>query len=95
MLTCLLFFEIFQQRVAFSKATPGYNLSGKQEHEITEDVYNHLHEQTKQDDDTYDHACAVPNHSADLSDYSYIRDTAPVRPSPTEDRDDYSTLSIE
>nr|XP_034306701.1 uncharacterized protein LOC105343519 isoform X2 [Crassostrea gigas] len=79
-----------EQRVAFSKATPGYNLSGK--HERTEDVYNHLHEQTEQDDDTYDHACAVPNHSADLSDYSYIRDTATVRPSPSEDRDDYSTL---
>lgn len=78
---------------SFSKETEGYNLSRKQEDERTEDVYNHLHEQTEQDDDTYDHACAATNHSADLSDYSNIRDTTTVRPtSPSTDGDDYSTL---
>uniref|UniRef100_K1RG63 Uncharacterized protein n=1 Tax=Magallana gigas TaxID=29159 RepID=K1RG63_MAGGI len=77
---------------SFAKETPGYNLSEKQENERTEDVYNHLHEQTEQDDDTYDHACAVPNHSTDLSDYSNIHDAATFRPSPPKDGDDYSTF---
>ncbi|XP_065937871.1 uncharacterized protein [Magallana gigas] len=87
-----------KQKVAtlspFSLAeTQGYNLSSKQEDERTEDVYNHLREQTKEhDDDTYDHACAVPNHSTDLSDYSNIQDAATFHTPPSEDGDDYSTL---
>lgn len=89
---------IFQQNVAtlspfsFAKETQGYNLSSKQEDERAEDVYNHLREQTEQDDDTYDHACAVPNHSTDLTDYSNIQDAATFRTPPSEDGDDYSTL---
>nr|XP_011420901.2 uncharacterized protein LOC105323529 [Crassostrea gigas] len=77
---------------SFAKETQGYNLSSNQEDERTEDVYNFLREQTEHDDDTYDHACVVPNHSTDLSDYSNIHDAATFRPSPSEDGDDYSTL---
>ncbi|XP_065937865.1 multiple epidermal growth factor-like domains protein 6 isoform X2 [Magallana gigas] len=77
---------------SFAKETQGYNLSGKQEDERADDVYNHLHEQTEQDDDDYDHACAVTNHITDLSDYSNIHDAATFRPSPSKDGDDYSTL---
>lgn len=67
-------------------------MSSKQEDERTEDVYNHLHEQTEHDDDTYDHACAAPYHSSDLSDYSNKHDAATFRTSPSEDGDDYFTL---
>lgn len=77
---------------SFAKETQGYNLSSKQEDERTDDVYNHLHEQTEQNDDNYDHACAVNNHITDLSDYSNIRDTATFQTSPSNDGDDYSTL---
>lgn len=89
---------IFQQNVAtlspysFAKDTQGCNLLSKQDDKRTEDVYNHLREQTEQDDDTYDHACAVPNNSSDLSDYSNIHDATNVRTSPSKDGDDYSTL---
>lgn len=67
-------------------------MSSKQEDERTDDVYNHLHEQTEQDDDNYDHACAVTNHITDLSDYSNIHDAATFQTSPSKDGDDYSTL---
>lgn len=68
-------------------------MSGKQQNERTEDVYNHLHEQTEHDDDTYDHACAAPNHGTDLSEYSHSRDIATVQStSPFLDGGDYSTL---
>ncbi|XP_052680130.1 uncharacterized protein LOC128160860 [Crassostrea angulata] len=77
---------------SFAKETQGYNLSSKQEDESAEDVYNQLREQTEHDDDTYDHACAAPNHSTDLSDYSNIQDAATFRTPPSEDGDDYSTL---
>lgn len=89
---------IFQQNAAkfsvysFAKETQGYNLSSKQDDERTEDVYNYLHEQTEQDDDTYDHASAVPIQSTDLSEYSSIHDAATFRPSSSKDGDDYSTL---
>ncbi|XP_052680132.1 uncharacterized protein LOC128160862 [Crassostrea angulata] len=77
---------------SFAKETQGYNLSSKQEDERTDDVYNHLHEQKEQDDDNYDHACAVPNLITDLSDYSNIQDTATFHTSPSKDGDDYSSL---
>lgn len=68
-------------------------MSGKQQNERTEDVYNHLHEQTEHDDDTYDHACTAPNHGTDLSEYSHLRDIATVQStSPFLDGGDYSTL---
>lgn len=94
-----MFILIFQQKVAtvslysFAKETPGCNLSGKQQNERTEDVYNHLHEQTEHDDDNYDHACTAPNHGTDLSEYSHLRDVATVQStSPFLDGGDYSTL---
>lgn len=40
------------------------------------DVYNHLHEQGKQDGaDYYDHACATSDsaHIGDMGDYSHLR----------------------
>nr|XP_034306688.1 uncharacterized protein LOC105328276 isoform X9 [Crassostrea gigas] len=77
---------------SFAKETQGFNLSSKQDDKRTDDVYNHLREQTEQDDDTYDHACAVPNHSSDLSDYSNIHDATNFRTSASKDGDDYSTL---
>ncbi|XP_065937860.1 prion-like-(Q/N-rich) domain-bearing protein 25 [Magallana gigas] len=78
---------------SFAKETPGCNLPGKQQNERTEDVYNHLHEQTEHDDDTYDHACTAPNHGTDLSEYSHSRDIATVQStSPFLDGGDYSTL---
>uniref|UniRef100_A0A8W8LYI1 EB domain-containing protein n=1 Tax=Magallana gigas TaxID=29159 RepID=A0A8W8LYI1_MAGGI len=77
---------------SFAKETPEYDLSEKQENKRTDDVYNHLHEQTEQVDDTYDHACAVPNHCTGLSEYSNIHDAASFRPSPSKDGDDYSIL---
>lgn len=58
---------------SFSKETPGYK---EQENRRTEDVYNHLREETEQDDDTYDHVCVAPNYSTDLSEYSHLRDIA-------------------
>lgn len=76
---------------SFSKETQGCNLSRNQENESTEDVYNHLHEQHENDDETYDHACAAPNYSTDISDYSNLCDTATIQPSPSKD-EDYSTL---
>lgn len=76
---------------SFAKDTQGYDLSSKQD-ERTEDVYNHLREQTEQDGDTYDHACAAQNHGTDLSDYSNVHDAATFRTRPSEDGDDYSTL---
>lgn len=87
---------IFQKNVlspySFSKETQGCNLSRNQENERTEDVYNHLHEKNEKDDETYDHACAASNYSTDISDYSNLRDTATIQPSPSKDEDDYSTL---
>lgn len=77
---------------SFEKETPEYDLSEKQENKRTDDVYNHLHEQTEHVDDTYDHACAVPNHCTGLSEYSNILDAANFRPSPSKDGDDYSIL---
>uniref|UniRef100_A0A8W8LU31 EB domain-containing protein n=1 Tax=Magallana gigas TaxID=29159 RepID=A0A8W8LU31_MAGGI len=78
---------------SFAKEMPGCNLPGKQQNERTEDVYNHLHEQTEHDDDTYDHACTAPNHGTDLSEYSHSRDIATVQStSPFLDGGDYSTL---
>lgn len=75
---------------SFSKETPGYK---KQENRRTEDVYNHLREETEQDDDTYDHVCVGPNHRTDLSEYSHSRDVAAAQSTITsEDGCDYSTL---
>lgn len=51
----------------------------KQENERSDDVYNHLHEQTEQDDDNYDHAFAPLNHSTDLSDYNHLCDITSVQ----------------
>lgn len=90
---------IFQRDVAmfspysFAKETQEYNLSEKQENKRTDDVYNHLHEHTEQVDDTYAHACAVPNHCTDLSEYSNILDAATFRPSSSTNGDDYSILT--
>lgn len=87
---------IFQKNVlspySFSKETQECNLSRNQENERTEDVYNHLHEKNEKDDETYDHACAASNYSTDISDYSNLRDTATIQPSPSKDEDDYSIL---
>nr|XP_034306692.1 uncharacterized protein LOC105345467 isoform X1 [Crassostrea gigas] len=70
-----------KQNVAIEtpKETLGYNLYEKQENERSDDVYNHLHEQTEQDDDNYDHACAPLNHSTDLSDYNHLCDITSVQ----------------
>lgn len=96
-----IFMLIFQQKMAtlsihsFPKKTPGYILSRKQENERTEDVYNHLHEHTEPDGDTYmyDHACAAPNPSTDLPDYSNFRDITFDQPTSSAiDDGDYSTL---
>lgn len=39
-----------------------------------DDVYNHLHEQGKQDNvNYYDHTCATTAHNGDMSDYSHLR----------------------
>lgn len=67
-------------------------MSSNQEDERTEDVYNHLREQTEHEDDTYGYACAAPCHSTDFSDYSNIHDAATFRTQPSKDGDDYSTL---
>lgn len=41
-----------------------------------EAVYNHLHEQIKQDDDDYyDHACAASAHIGDMGNYSHVQHT--------------------
>lgn len=41
-----------------------------------EAIYNHLHEQVKQDDDDYyDHACAASAHIRDMEDYSHVQQT--------------------
>lgn len=94
-----MFILIFQQKVAtvslysFARETPGCSLSGKKQNERTEDVYNHLHEQTEHDDDTYDHACTAQNHGTDLPEYSHLRDVATVQStSPFLDGGDYSTI---
>lgn len=70
-----------KQNVAIEtpKETLGYNFYEKQENERSDDVYNHLHEQTEQDDDNYDHACAPLNHSTDLSDYNHLCDITSVQ----------------
>lgn len=42
------------------------------------DVYNHLHEQGKQNDvDYYDHACAATTQIGDMGNYSHLRHTTP------------------
>lgn len=57
-----------------SKETSVYDQASKKSGQIQDDVYNHLHEQVKQDDvNYYDHACAASVHNEDVSDYSHIR----------------------
>lgn len=61
-----------------SEETSVYNnVYGKQKNGQTQDdVYNHLHEQGKQDNvDYYDHACAASANIGDIGDYSHLRHT--------------------
>lgn len=81
------------QRYPYTLFRKKHQDTKKQENRRTEDVYNHLHEETEQDDDTYDHVSVAPNHSTDLSEYSDLRDIATVHAtSPSVDGGDYSTL---
>ncbi|XP_065925492.1 uncharacterized protein [Magallana gigas] len=57
-----------------SKETSVYDQASKKGGQIQDDVYNHLHEQVKQEDvNYYDHACAASVRNGDMSDYSHIR----------------------
>lgn len=61
----------------------------------TDDVYNHLNEKEKaQDDDTYDHACAtsVSRHANDSEDYSNQPVLDDFAMSGGTETDDYSTI---
>lgn len=61
----------------------------------TDDVYNHLNEKEKaQDDDSYDHACAtsVSRHANDSEDYSNQHVLDDFAMSGGTETDDYSTI---
>nr|XP_034330407.1 uncharacterized protein LOC105332499 [Crassostrea gigas] len=63
---------------ACSKETWIYdNVYSKPRNRQTQEaIYNHLHEQVKQDDDDYyDHACAASAHIRDMEDYSHVQQT--------------------
>lgn len=60
----------------------------------TDDVYNHLNEKEKADDDTYDHACAtsVSRYANDSEDYSNQPVLDDFAMSGGTETDDYSTI---